>query len=116
MTLRTLVSAALLLAAPAAFAAGAYVPGTEDVPLMPGLAALRGADLVFDKPQGRIVEAAAQGKVRRADVLAFYGQSLPALGWVAAGTQRFEREGEKLRIGFAGGDGDLTVDFSLAPL
>src|SRR5262249_36400359 len=43
-------------------AAGAqsYVPGTEDVPLMPGLAADDSA-LIFDKPQGRIVEAAARG-------------------------------------------------------
>ncbi|HEX7969421.1 MAG TPA: hypothetical protein VF502_14470, partial [Stellaceae bacterium] len=56
----------LLLLAPAGAAlAGDFVPGTEDVPLMPGLASVAGSSLVFDKPQGRIVEAQATGKVTR---------------------------------------------------
>jgi enoyl-CoA hydratase len=37
-----------------------YVPGTEDVPLMPGLRSDDGAALVFDKPQGRIVSVEAR--------------------------------------------------------
>ena len=44
------------------------------------------AALIFDKPQGRIVEMAAiadneKGQISRAAVEAFYRASLPNLGW-----------------------------------
>ncbi len=93
----------------------AYVPGTEDVPLMPGLTATGGGPLVFDKPQGRIVEATATGAVKRAQVLAFYRSSLPELGWSRNGDAAFKRAGEELAIDFKGRDGALTVSFTLAP-
>jgi len=92
-----------------------YVPGTEDVPLMPGLAADAGTALIFDKPQGRIIEAAAHGAVSRRSVLAFYQRSLPQLGWHPAGERRFLREGERLSLDFDGSDGNLLVGFTLAP-
>lgn len=95
-----------------------YMPGTEDVPLMPGLAADDAASLVFDKPQGRIVEAAARGAVSRHAVMAFYEESLPQLGWRRTGTstrKSFERDGERLSLDFDGRDGNLQVAFTLAP-
>jgi len=92
-----------------------YVPGTEDVPLMPGLAAEAESALLFDKPQGRIVEASARGAVSRRAVLAFYQESLPQLGWHPAGERHFQREGERLSLDFDGNDGNLLVGFSLAP-
>lgn len=103
-----------LLATSIASAGIGYVPGTEDVPLMPGLVANDGP-LVFDQPQGRIVEASAAGPVRRNDVLAFYHDSLPALGWAPSGSRDFDRDGERLDLAFAGHDGALTVNFTLAP-
>jgi hypothetical protein len=105
----------LLIATSSALAAGSYVPGTEDVPLMHGLAPVTEAAIVFDKPQGRIIEATANGAVRRSDVVAFYAASLPQLGWHDAGRQRFEREGERLSLDFGGRDGNLQVDFTLEP-
>jgi hypothetical protein len=120
--------AALFFAAPghaapgvvqASFVPSVYVPGTEDVPLMPGLAADDAASLIFDKPQGRIVEAAASGPVTRHAVVAFYEESLPQLGWRrtagAAATKSFERDGERLSLDFDGRDGNLQVAFTLAP-
>jgi hypothetical protein len=108
-----------LLAAPlsgqAQTIAAAYVPGTEDVPLMPGLASDAAAGLVFDKPQGRIVEASARGAVSRRAVLAFYQESLPQLGWHPAGERHFQRDGERLSLDFDGSDGNLEVGFTLAP-
>jgi hypothetical protein len=101
-----------------------FVPGTEDVPLMPGLASDDGASLIFDKPQGRIVEAAARGAVTRRAVMAFYEESLPQLGWrrtapgsakASAGSKSFERDGERLSLDFDGRDGNLQVAFTLAP-
>ena len=120
--------AALILASPCLAGPGLveaslvqplYVPGTEDVPLMPGLAADETASLVFDKPQGRIVEAAARGAVSRRAVMAFYAESLPQLGWrrIAgnAANKSFERDGERLSLDFDGRDGNLQVAFTLAP-
>lgn len=97
------------------FDSAVYVPGTEDVPLMPGLAAAADGGLVFDQPQGRIVEATASGSVRRRDVIAFYRASLPELGWAVRGNRNFERSGERLSLDFNGRDGRLTVDFTLVP-
>ncbi len=106
----------LLLSAPLAPAQAAdFVAGTEDVPLMPGLTPIAGSSLVFDKPEGRIVEAQAAGKVTRGAVHAFYARTLPQLGWQASGADRWRREDEVLRLDFKGRDGELTVGFTLSP-
>jgi hypothetical protein len=125
--------AAILLLAGAALAAGpaiergmaqtatepagepGFVAGTEDIPLMPGLRNQESTLVVFDKPQGRIVEIEARGKVTRAAAEKFYAVSLPPLGWVAEGTHRWRRDGEGLTLDIKGHDGDLRVGFSLAP-
>jgi hypothetical protein len=113
--LRPAVLAVSLLAAALALAAEAFVPGTEDLPLMPGLAAVAGTEIVFDKPEGRIVEAQAAGKVSRGAVQKFYGETLPGLGWTAAGPQKWRREAETLAIDIKGRDGGVTVGFTLTP-
>ena len=111
--------AALTLAGLAAPGPGAqaqdYIAEVEDLPLMPGLAEIEDAGVVFDKPDGRIVEAYAQGRVTREAVLAFYRQALPQLGWRAAGGAAFQREGEALSLDFLGGGGALVVRFTLVP-
>src|SRR5215472_11632407 len=91
-----------------------FVPGTEDVPLMKELAPVKGTDLVFDKPEGRIIEASARGKVTKAAVRSFYASTLPQLGWKASG-ESWTRETETLHLDFAGHDGDLWVTFTLLP-
>jgi hypothetical protein len=106
---------ALLAVAPGAATAQQFVAGTEDVPLMPGLELVAGSAVTFDKPQGRIVEAQASGKVTREAVHAFYAQTLPQLGWEPAGRDAWRREGETLRLDFHRHDGALTVGFTLAP-
>jgi hypothetical protein len=110
-----LLSLALVAMALPALADPVYVPGTEDVPLMPGLAAVEGGGVVFDKPEGRIVKAEARGHVTRAAVLGFYRASLVQLGWRPQGERRFERDGERLSLDFRGRDGELSVGFTLVP-
>ena len=106
----------VLLTAPAAAQlAGAFVSGTEDLPLMAGLVESPEAGLVFDKPEGRIVEAWASGAVERGAVEAFYAETLPALGWIPAGALEFTREDEALRITITEEGGAVTVRFSLSP-
>jgi len=105
---------AALVVATATFADG-FVSGIEDLPLMQGLEETEGG-MVFDSPAGRIVEAVAVGKVSREDVLDFYIETLPQLGWTPAGQGVFRREGEVLRIEFPGRDGSgTTVRFALSP-
>jgi hypothetical protein len=113
--LARLLLPALLLAAAGALAENAFVPGTEDVPLMPGLAAVEGTEVVFDKPQGRIVEAQARGRVKPEAVRRFYGETLPGLGWTKSGPQRWQRDSEALAIDIKGRDGAVTVGFTLTP-
>ncbi|MBV8650094.1 MAG: hypothetical protein JO255_01425 [Alphaproteobacteria bacterium] len=108
------LGAALPCPALAEDAAG-FVAGTEDIPLMPGLRNEPNTLVVFDKPQGRIVEAEARGKVSRAAVEKFYAASLPELGWKADGPDGWRRDDEELHIDFKGRDGDLRVGFSLSP-
>jgi hypothetical protein len=91
-----------------------FVPGTEDVPLMRELAPVKDSDIVFDKPEGRIIEASARGKVSKAAVRSFYASTLPQLGWKASG-ESWTRETETLHLDFAGHDGDLWVTFTLLP-
>jgi hypothetical protein len=115
--LRRLALCQLLVCGPALAWAAAeeFVAGTEDIPLMPGLVPIEGSSVVFDKPQGRIVEAQARGAVTRTKVRAFYAATLPELGWRAAGANAWRREGELLRLDFSGRDGNLTVGFTLSP-
>ena len=91
-----------------------FVPGTEDVPLMRELAPIKDSDIVFDKPEGRIIEASARGKVTKAAVKNFYASTLPELGWKASG-ESWTREMETLHLDFSGRDGDLWVTFTLLP-
>jgi hypothetical protein len=110
-----LVAAGGLAAGPAAGQAQAFLEGSEDIPLMAALAPVPETGLVFDSPAGRIVESFAAGPTSRAEVLAFYNETLPALGWEAQSRVLFEREGERLTLDFFGPDGELTVRFTLAP-
>jgi hypothetical protein len=96
---------ALLLTAPAAALRAApvadqqlYIAGLGEIPLMPGLTVVEEESLVFDKPDGRIVEATLSGTVNRQAVRSYYQQIMPQLGWRLTATDRFEREGEILRM------------------
>jgi hypothetical protein len=97
---------------------GAFVDGIDDLPLMPGLIGMGDQSLVFDKPNGRIVQAVATGRVQASAVRSFYADTAPQLGWKSAGEGRFTRDGESLRIelidpGAPGGV--LTVRFLVNP-
>ena len=94
---------------------GSFVTGVDDLPLMAGLSEDVGSTVHFDKPSGRIVEALASGLVSREKVAAFYGETLPELGWTSVGGLAFVREGESLRISISDVSGAVNVRFSLSP-
>ncbi len=96
-------------------AAGGYVDGIPDLPLMPGLTPLPESGLVFDKPGGRIVEAFAEGKVTSQSVTAFYDETLPQLGWRREKPGAYLREGERLSFDLSQDAEGVTVHFRLFP-
>jgi hypothetical protein len=77
-----------------------FVSVMEDVPLAPGLTET-GTALSFASAEGQILQAAAVGAVKRADIEVYYAQALPALGWSTdpeAGALVFKRGRELLAI------------------
>lgn len=110
--------AALLLCATLvptlAAAEGAFLSEMEDLPLAPGLSEAPGG-VLFDSPSGRIVEATAQGDVGADQVLAFYAQTLPELGWQKIGAASYRRDNELLKIEVEAKHGPLHVHFSVVP-
>ncbi len=109
------ISGAIAAEPGAAPSAPAFLSAIADMPLMPGLKEEKSAGVSFDKPQGRIVEATARGRISPSKLRAFYDATLPQLGWHAQGNGRYRREGEVLRISFQTSGAVLLVRFSLSP-
>ena len=100
---------------PSAHAADNFVFGFEDLPLMDGLTQVAQDSVLFDTPQGRIVQATAVGPIDKDSVLTFYRTTLPQLGWIMAGDAEFQREGEILKLEFSERDSQLEVRFLIEP-
>jgi hypothetical protein len=79
-----------------------YLADIDDLPLAPGLFEDPNARVSFDKPAGRIVEAAAAGDTTPQDVRGFYTQTL--------------RNGESLAIQITPDGPPVVVRFSIAPI
>ena len=104
-----------------ALARDAYLSLAPDIPLAPGLSEFDGGQLVFDKPEGRIVRIEAERLETQGagdGVPAFYRETLPNLGWQLNGADNsadnvltFQRGGETLLITMQG----ERVVFKLSP-
>ena len=104
-----------------ALALDAYLSLAPDIPLAPGLSEFDGGQVVFDKPEGRIVRIEAERLEKQGagdGVPAFYRETLPNLGWQlndadnsANNVLTFQRGGETLLITMQGG----RVVFRLSP-
>lgn len=109
-----------LIASAAAFAdparaADVFLSRLEDLPLAPGLSEDANAGLSFDSAAGRIVEAYARGNLTEAQVIHFYRDTLPQLGWTADNERQYRRGGERLRLELTRSGQGLTVHYSLSP-
>ena len=105
-----------------AMAEDQFLSAIEDLPLMDGLNEVEGEGMAFDSSSGRIVEALTMGKVDKNDVIAFYSQTLPQLGWSETAPGQFSREGEILILEFppmlaisGASSAPLGVRFMLSP-
>lgn len=101
----------------------AYISAAADIPLAPGLQESATGALIFDKPEGRIVQVTAVDTIRQPSpqvIYRFYTQALPNLGWHqkqgddkpgASDGLTFVRENEILRVLVA----DDLVIFDITP-
>jgi hypothetical protein len=96
-------------------AADSFLSRLEDLPLVPGLSEDTSTGISFDTAEGRIVEAFAHGDLTERQVLDFYRQTLPQLGWTAEDATAYRRGGERLRLEFMQGTEGLVVRYSLSP-
>ncbi len=121
---RTGLSALLLLISPSISWAQDTHPQPEprffenlnDIPLMPGLFEMIDETVIFDKPEGRIVESsAATESVAPAAIEAFYDSTLPQLGWERTTEDLFTRQNERLQIQIEKEDGYSVVHIMVAP-
>ena len=93
-----------------------FIPGVNGLPLVTGLVLMPGRHIIFDTPEGRIIEAFADGKISPANILGFYKDTLPQLGWIVKSKNEFERENEVLRIEvFANKKNQSIVRFFITP-
>ncbi len=53
-----------------------------DVPIMADLSVEPALGFAFDSPNGRIVMIFASSTAKASDIIGFYNESLPAIGWV----------------------------------
>ena len=110
----------MVLAGAAQAAESRFFSELSDVPVMPGLYELTRETVVFDKPEGRIVECAAVAeKAQLSEIIDFYVDILPRLGWTRLGGENaaasFLRDGEKLSLRLDRRAGLNIVHFSLSP-
>ena len=68
-----------------------------DLPIMPALSVEPALGFAFDSPNGRIVMVFASSAVAPPDIMRFYNESLPAIGWTG-GDGSWRRGSEALLI------------------
>lgn len=87
-----------------------------DVPIMPGLEEVPEMAMSFDKPDGRISQAAAIARqIEERDIIAFYAESLSQMGWQQKTADHYVRDGEELEISIEKTDTSQMVHFLLKP-
>lgn len=93
-----------------------FFSAIQDMPVMPGLVELPDQGVMFDKPEGRIVEsvAAIQSGSREA-IRAYYDSVLPQLGWTRLDIDKYMRENEDLQLGFETNEGRQFLRIMVAP-
>ena len=108
----------------AALSAGAeegpvFFRNIADVPVMPGLSEIYNEGFVFDKAEGRLVEARAivrNAELKASDIRGFYEEILPRLGWRPAGESVFTRGPDRLEFFLNTDSGVPVLHLKVSPL
>lgn len=96
-------------------AADAFLPGTEDIPLMPGLIIDITDNMDFDTPAGQIItlEGTAK-KLNASDIYTFYQSALPTMGWKEVQKGYFKREKDSLRLTVLSTQKPIRIQFEIS--
>lgn len=87
-----------------------------DVPVMPGLEEVKDQAVLFDKPDGRIASVVAASKsLSAAQIVGFYDESLPQLGWKKIAQNQYVRGSDRLVMDFTKAPPLTVVHFTLSP-
>lgn len=93
-----------------------FFSSVPDMPLMQGLQELPDQTVIFDKPEGRIIESVALIETQTPEnVLRFYNDTLPQLGWSRVADLSFRRESEILTVAVEGFEGKKFLRLTIAP-
>ena len=87
---------------------------------MPQMVELKDSNVTFDKAEGRIVEETVKAPgIKAFDVLKFYHETLPALGWTEVSSSqnlaRFRRNEEQLIVNLEKLEAEGIVGFAVSP-
>ncbi len=88
-----------------------------DIPVMNGFKEIKEYGYVFDKPEGRIIEAVAVAgnDIVIDDVKDFYKETLGQLGWVYVEDGIYKRENEKLSLNIYKDNNLVTLKLNIEP-
>ncbi|MCB9978875.1 MAG: hypothetical protein H6862_04650 [Rhodospirillales bacterium] len=93
-----------------------FLSSIADIPLMPGFEEMEADLVLFDKPDGRIVEAYALGpSVTAEDVKVFYESVLPRFGWRLEGEGAFIRNTERITLEIAKTEEKTVIRYRISP-
>jgi hypothetical protein len=112
----TIIGFFLLSTLPALAAGTVYSTVLDDLPLMQGMSERPDDTVVFDNPNGRIVEFSTQTTASAAAVKDFYTHILTPLGWRAVDATHFIRDKEKLKLDFEKKGDETIVHFAVTPV
>lgn len=112
------LTATFLFTAAAAQAEG-FSSAIEDLPIMDGMSEKTDKIVVFDTPEGRIVETTLETSLGNIQVFTYYRQTLQQLGWTSIGgsERAYQRENEMMTIDMYENPetGTYYVTFKIAP-
>ncbi len=86
-----------------------------DIPLPIQVTETLDSQMDFDSANGRIIQVAASGPVSMKEIIKFYQNTLPQLGWVVKSDQIFLRENEQLKLSFSSENNLTILQFELSP-
>ncbi len=92
-----------------------FIHGLEDIPIYKNMKYLEDSLVLFDKIEGRYVSSEIYGFYKKTEVIEFYDQILPNLGWVKIKFNVFERGNETLEIKISEESNKTSAVFKIYP-
>jgi len=90
-----------------------FIPGTEDIPLMEGLAIDENETVIFDSPDGQIMTILAKTTANPKDINRFYDSSLSALGWEKVAESTYQRNQDTLTFSLSPEKNSTLIKFQI---